>query len=337
MSAIPLHRRLLYAALTPALLVLLAEGVCRLGWSADEAALNPALSYLSDHPTLGWTLRPNMVDYTTADGMSLTTNSLGIRDAPIADPAPATRILSMGESTTWGHGVDAEQTYSERLQARLQADGHDAEVVNAGIGAWTIWQSYVFLTEYGRELAPDVVMLYHLHNDSLPRGVRDHNNYLIEVPHTDRELYVRRWPYRHVLWGLYQSRLYLLLRKRLLQMPSELPDAGTFEQTEGPPQVRVPMADRQIALEGIAAVCQSLGAELVVLMPLYRRHPGRDHVLSDFARNTGAAYIDLPAYKRAEDIADEGFYLDPVHPSAEGHAHIARWIHGEFSDAPWLY
>ncbi len=332
MSAIPRSRRLLYAALTLTLLIASAEGICRLIWSADDAALNPKLAYLADHPTQLWTLRPGLTDYATVDGMSLTTNRLGLRDDPIADPAPKTRILSMGESTTWGHGVAAEETYSQRLEARLQADGHDAEVINAGIGAWSIWQSYVFLAEHGRELAPDAVMLYHLHNDSLPRGIRDANSFLVEVEQTDRELYLRRHPYRHLLRLLYQSRAYLMMRRAVLDVPEALPDAVPVEGGEP----RVPRADRQVALEGIAALCQSMGAELVVMMPVYQGHPGRDHILTDFAWGTGAKYINLAFEKADQGIPDDAFFLDPIHPTAAGHAHIADWIHAKIAEEPWI-
>ncbi|MFT5682663.1 MAG: lysophospholipase L1-like esterase [Myxococcota bacterium] len=301
MSAIPWSRRWLLAALIAALLVLSAEGVSRLLWSADAVAADPMLS---EHPTLLWTLRPG-----------LETNALGLRDDPIAIPAPATRILSMGESTTWGHGVAASETYSEQLEARLQAEGRDAEVVNAGVKAWSIWQSYVFLAEHGRTLAPDAVMLYHLRSDALPRGA-----------HTDRERYERRRPYRHLLALLAQSRLYQALRP--------------LEGVSGT-QPRVPKADRQTALEGIAALCQSMGTELVVLVPVYRRHSGEDRVLADpvltdFAASTGAKRIDLAAKKSDAELSDDGFFLDPFHPSPDGHAHIAGWIHAEITDAAWL-
>ncbi len=327
MARIPLHRRLLYTGITLLLLAGVAEGISRAVWSVEDVAVNPALAYLADHPTLFWTLRPNLSGYVTLDGFTLTSNELGMREAPITDPAPFLRILSMGESTTWGHGVEAEQTYSELLETRLRADGADAEVINAGIGAWTIWQSYVFLMEHGEELAPDKVLIYHLHNDWLPRGVKDANNFLYEVRYTDRQLYELRYPYRHLLALLYDSRLYLALRKRLLALPSDLPEELDEMTATSGDMVRVPMADRQVALQGIREICDRIGAELVVLMPVYRRHPGRDHVLSDFAHSSRSTFINLPQLKQEAGLSDEDFFLDAVHPSVSGHAWIAAQIH----------
>ena len=326
MSTPPLYRRLLYATAVVLGLVGAAEGIARWVWSPEAVVINPSLAYLADHPTLFWTLRPDLSDYVTADGFTLTSNRLGLRDDPISDPAPAARVLSMGESTTWGHGVESEQTYSQRLERKLQADGWDAEVINAGIGAWTIWQSYVFLAEHGAALAPDVVMLYHLHNDQLPRGVADANNHLYQVPHTDRQLHERRKPYRRPLALLYQSRLYLALRNHMLALP-DLPEAGGTMEPVAVGEVRVPIADRRLALDGIAAICESIGARLVVIMPVYRGHTGRDRVLVEFAFDHEARYVNLPVSKHEAGVSDAGFYLDPIHPTAEGHRHIASWLH----------
>lgn len=319
--------------LTLTLLAASAEGICRQVWSVEDAALNPQLAHLTDHPTQLWTLHRGRTNDTTADGMSLTTNQLGLRDDPITDPAPRTRILSMGSATTWGHGVAAEETYSQRLEARLLADGHDAEVINSGITAWSIWQSYVFLAEQGRALAPDAVMLYHLHSDSLPRGVRAPDSFLIEEALTDRELYRRRHPYRHVLRLMYKSRAYLMLRRAVHALPRSTPD--TAPVTGGQP--RVPRADRQVALAGIAALCQSMGTALVVMMPVYQAHSGHDDTLISFAQSTGAKYIDLAREKSARGIPDADFFLDPLHPTAAGHAHIADWIHTNIAEEPWIH
>jgi lysophospholipase L1-like esterase len=332
-SAISRSRRRLYAVLTLTLLAASAEGICRQVWSVEDAALNPKLAHLTDHPTQLWIPHRGRTNDTTVGGMSLTTNQLGLRDDPITDPAPRTRILSMGESTTWGHGVAAEETYSQRLEAKLRADGHDAEVINAGIERWSIWQSYVFLAEQGRALAPDAVMLYHLHSDSLPRGVRDTDSFFIEVAQTDRELYLRRHPYRHVLGLLYKSRAYLMLRRSVRGLPRVHSD--TVPVADGQP--RVPRADRQAALAGIAALCQSMGAVLVVMMPVYQDHAPRDDTLTDFAQSTGAKYLDLAMEKSAQRIPDAGFFLDPHHPTAAGHAHIADWIHSNIAEEPWIH
>ena len=309
MARTSLSRRLLAGAAALTLLAAVAEGGSRLVWSAEDTALNPQLPWLVDHPTLLWIPQPGL-QAETADG--ITTNSLGLRDNEVAPRPPTTRILSMGESTTWGHGVSGAETYSQRLEARLLADGADAEVINAGVSAWSIWQSYVFLVEHGTQLGPDAVLLYHQQSDSEPRLGR-----------SDRARYEARRPWRSLLGLLDESRLYSGLRQRLT--------------APVPGSARVPPADRLVALEGIAAICQSMGTELIVLQPVYRDHAAPDDILQQFAASSSKRLIDLPAHRQRDGVSDAVFFLDPLHPSAAGHDRIAGWIHSEIVGASWIY
>ncbi|MEZ4555818.1 MAG: GDSL-type esterase/lipase family protein [Caldilineaceae bacterium] len=46
-------------------------------------------------------------------------------------------IVAMGDSLTEGMGVDPADAYPAQLERRLLADGHNVEVVNAGISGET--------------------------------------------------------------------------------------------------------------------------------------------------------------------------------------------------------
>ena len=54
---------------------------------------------------------------------------------PPAGKAPASRptVVALGESLTAGLGLAAAEAYPARLQARLEADGFDVAVENAGV------------------------------------------------------------------------------------------------------------------------------------------------------------------------------------------------------------
>ena len=323
-SPIPIRRRILYSLSILMLVSMVAEAGARLIWSDEDLVMNPTLTYLRDEPTLLWSMRPQ-VDI-ELDGFHLQTNSLGLRDHEIAQPKPEdrVRILSLGESTTWGHGVALEETYGKVLETLLSSGNEDFEVINAGVAGYTTWQSAVYLEERGLDLQPDVVMLYHLKNDSLPRGVIDENNFLYQVPYTDAETYRMRRPVRYLLSGLYRSHLYLRLRQAVLRLPSDLPDAATSRERHEP---RMTPEERTEALWWIHKLCSERGIRLIVLFPTYHQHPGHDYVLRDFARLSDTPLIRLPERKAASGISNEAYYLDEVHPSAEGHALIAQWIH----------
>ncbi|MFP4500529.1 MAG: SGNH/GDSL hydrolase family protein [Candidatus Hydrogenedentota bacterium] len=60
-------------------------------------------------------------------------NRLGLRDEEIAtEPSDAVRILAIGDSYTFGWGVDLEDTWLNQLEENLEAAGHDVETINMG-------------------------------------------------------------------------------------------------------------------------------------------------------------------------------------------------------------
>ncbi len=61
------------------------------------------------------------------------------RDYPLAAPPGVTRIIALGESTTWGSGLrSGEDAWPFRLEARLnEMPGRRVEVVNAGVNGWS--------------------------------------------------------------------------------------------------------------------------------------------------------------------------------------------------------
>lgn len=90
-------------------------------------------------------------------------NSVGLRneEIPLAKPAGTRRILMLGDSFTEGNGVNAADTFSSRLQARLDRGGlgNRWRVINAGVGSYSPLLEYLYLKNGGLELQPDLVVL----------------------------------------------------------------------------------------------------------------------------------------------------------------------------------
>ena len=60
-------------------------------------------------------------------------NALGLRDREIPPKRRDTfRIIAIGDSYTYGWGVEIEDTWLRRLEARLRAAGHRVETINLG-------------------------------------------------------------------------------------------------------------------------------------------------------------------------------------------------------------
>jgi len=293
-------------------------------WSVSDLSLSPDNAHLIDHPTRLWVQAPN-ARFELPEHGTLVTNELGLRDDPVVIPKPPGehRILSLGESSTWGHGVKRSETYSAQLESMLLQKGRAANVVNAGVPAWTIQQSAVYLAEEGRRLQPDTVLVYHQTNDFLPTGAIDTHNPLVKLTTTDRVLIERRRPLAPLLRALFSSRLYLVLRNTMLRMPSDLPQAGTV--SGGP--VRVPDVDRRMALDSLRDSADRIGARLAVVQPLYAIDHSQDTLLRDWCAENHQLYIETGDIRqRLGTDLPRWFLPDGVHPRAQGHRLIAERI-----------
>lgn len=113
--------------------------------------------------------------YRTEDGLNRH-NSLGFRGAEITleKPAGTYRIVCIGGSTTYTNSVrDYRNSYPDQLERVLREEyGHDSvQVVNAGVGAWSSWESLIGLMFRVLPLSPDLLVVYHGTNDVHPRLV----------------------------------------------------------------------------------------------------------------------------------------------------------------------
>jgi len=113
-------------------------------------------------PKLYWKLRPNQDCYTKVDHKPVHINSRGTR-GPEFDLERSTnviRILSLGDSRTFGWGLSEKETYSHRLQELLAAHlNHPVQVINAGVNAWSYEQMFVYFRDIALQYHPDVVVL----------------------------------------------------------------------------------------------------------------------------------------------------------------------------------
>lgn len=122
------------------------------------------------HPYLVYQLTPNFKDG------KLSHNRLGYRGKEIATPKPKGlfRIVMMGGSTTYTSEVnDNEQTYPALVEKLLQKriGRSRVDVVNAGVPDYTSYESLVNLQFRVLNLKPDLLVIYHSHNDFEARVV----------------------------------------------------------------------------------------------------------------------------------------------------------------------
>lgn len=111
-------------------------------------------------------------DYRTAPrrgfGMLLLTIAVALGSLVIGPNAAAdpVRILAFGDSLTAGYGLDAADSFPARLERTLREQGHEVEVINAGVSGDTTSGGLARL-DWALAEQPDAVILALGANDGL--------------------------------------------------------------------------------------------------------------------------------------------------------------------------
>jgi lysophospholipase L1-like esterase len=105
--------------------------------------------------------RPGTEGWQVDIGYHIRINRHGHRGPEFTEKKPPDvfRILALGDSFTFGWGVEDHQTFSRVLEKRLQEAGHRVEVWNAAVPAWHSIQSLHYLRKEGVPFQPDLVVM----------------------------------------------------------------------------------------------------------------------------------------------------------------------------------
>ncbi|HEY3027231.1 MAG TPA: SGNH/GDSL hydrolase family protein [Pyrinomonadaceae bacterium] len=108
---------------------------------------------------------------------SVSLNADGFRDNefPAARTANTIRIIALGDSWTFGHNAQFDQTYPSRLRALLKLDFPEKhiEVFNLGMLAYTSHEGLKLLRQKALGLQPDIVLIGYSMNDASISGWHD--------------------------------------------------------------------------------------------------------------------------------------------------------------------
>lgn len=159
-------RKLLIAVVTVLVLLLGAEGVLRLLFKATRSA-KMADAEIEEHLGQGYRYDPDLYWYwATLPDSGAQVNAFGFRRVePMQAPKPegVTRVITLGDSQTFGGGVMAEDTYTTYAQASL---GPAWEVLNAGISGYRSLNVYRLLRLRLAAFEPDVLVVDCMPKDS---------------------------------------------------------------------------------------------------------------------------------------------------------------------------
>ncbi len=114
---------------------------------------------------LGWKHLPNHEDrFIMSDfDIHVKINDKGLRDKSYSYQRQkgVFRILVLGDSFTWGFGVEKEQIFTERIEKSQD----NLEVINMGVSGYSTDQEYLLLKEEGLKYQPQLILLMFFDND----------------------------------------------------------------------------------------------------------------------------------------------------------------------------
>lgn len=313
------------------LLALLAEGALRaLGLgktplvSWQTAALHrpdPELIYSLSPGAKGAWRSEEFVERTSinADGMrDRETQILG---------SESQRVLVLGDSMTFGHGVGDEDTYPNQLEALFRLEGRDVDVVNAGVRGFGTDHEYRYFSQRLRGLRPDLIVLAFYINDmsdDIERPLyRLEGDRLVALDATRHRLYR--------IGRIYEWLPQLARRSRLCGwLIPRIAGIGAYPEA---PAVRTPDMIREARrrfvrqLASLEDYAREDGFRLLLLAVPYR-DGGRDEYLWLHREpDLASELFDPSTSPEWKDRAHELFFHDDEHLTKAGNRLLAEQLH----------
>jgi len=267
----------------------------------------------------------------------LSINQLGLRGPEVSlDRKPGlTRILCVGDSTTFCIYTDDADTWPRRLEGLLRKDGLAVEVINGGSPGWSTTDQLRFLRERALpKLKPDLILHMFCAND--PIDIRDEDGtrgkyarQLARVRSSRLGYRMRDFLSRHTALGELEIRVRLAIRKRFERQwkPGEGPNGKPLEA------IPEPAWERYGRVYGkLVALCRDQKIPLVTMA--FPHHPVEGPDVFDqaprvehYAKLVGVPTISLGDFRRSKDL--DGLYNLPwdLHANAKGNIRLAELIH----------
>jgi lysophospholipase L1-like esterase len=235
--------------------------------------------------------------------------------------------MVIGDSFTFGKGVNLEETYAKQLERLLRDANFSCEVMNCGVIGYVMWQNLEVLKRKALSYQPDLVILGVFLND-IGRSI---------PPYKDPSDWKGSNPFEKRTPGV-TDRFYTLnslknwIEERKKSIKPEGKTSTWYKIMYGKMETRV-YSEFVDAMNEFVYTAKSAGSKvLVVMIPDAAQLHDRDRqsinrFVSDTCRRIGVPFVDTtPRFEQVED--PRPLYLFPLdpHTSPEGHRLIAETI-----------
>lgn len=165
-----IYLNLLLLTITVMVSVLILEIALRVILPSPVIWKYPQEYYIYD-PEIGHWLEPNQQAFTHDKTVHI--NSAGIRDKEYSGHAKngIYRILALGDSQTFGNGLELVDTWPKQLETLLNDNSIDIryEIINSGLPGSDTWQHEIIHQRMTSRYHPDAVILAFYANDAVVR------------------------------------------------------------------------------------------------------------------------------------------------------------------------
>ena len=297
--------------------------------------------------------------------VSVKTNSFGLRDQEYTTELNGSKkkILLLGDSFTFGYGVEQEDTYANLLEKLL---GDNYVVINAGYAdGYSPDTEYIYLKEKGLKFNPDVLLLgFFVGNDiddvgsndlvgddkGLPKKIVSNNFYIDEnnrlrakynssIDHNESILYKIK------LFLNYNLHSYIFLKDKLRPIYSKLTkDESILENSiygnKYGEDLELLWEKTQNILLEMNSIMKNQGKDfIIVLIPKREQfYEEKDDTynfsnpnqkLINFGRDNGIPIIDLLPYFKQHPNNFNLYFKKDGHWNSGGHKFAAEKIYEE--------
>ena len=265
---------------------------------------------LEPDPERFWRLRPNITKRLEGEiagsrqiSFFVSTDKHGHRRTAELSSAAHT-VLFLGDSCTFGVGVDDDQTFASLLQDRLPA----TRCLNAGVPGYSAFQGRRLLESVSNTDPPNVVVVSFLFNDNSQWDQLSDSEHAAVLDSVAARL-ARHSRFAAAFSTLKGQRVTAADKARR----PRLTDEEYFDE-----------------LEKIVERCGQLGSRTIFLIwPQRRQMPSgaaitKQDVMRYVAKQHGIPVVDLvPAFQQNGDVE---LFVDVVHANAAGHQLVAKAI-----------
>jgi lysophospholipase L1-like esterase len=285
--------------------------------------------YESD-PVLYWKLKPQQHCFTKVDRKPVYINSHGTRgrDFMVPKPPHTLRIVSLGDSKTFGWGLTETETYSSVLEKLLQEKvgaNRQVEVINAGVNAWSYYQLNAYFRDYALGYAPDFVLVA---DANLWTQFSEKNDAAFVKKFRSRvrlKNFLRRFALYHYFVEIKLKDFYARYRTKFIPVDPQQ-DALFKEQQQKDPGAFFRDNLQSICRLSVSNQVQPVLIYIPTLDELNAAQPSPVlKVKTEVSQELKAPLVDLSA-----DLKSKGkeLYLDadPVHLNAAGNALVAQRV-----------